>query len=81
MDEHIEKMWRMVKVVRNLEDSPLAWKLTEPFIEALEAFLKVKRPGVLNLNFLDAGIDMTTSKDVLIGYKMHYEFDLFSELI
>lgn len=77
-ENRIEQMWQMVKLVRETKDVPLNWKLTEPFLQAVQDFLGLKnRIEVLNTSFLDASIDGTQYADTLIGYYAHYDFSIF----
>lgn len=77
-ESHIEQMWQMVKLVHELQDRPVQWKLTEPFLQALQDFLHIPdRREMFLMKFMDAAIDGTTCADTLIGYCTHYDFNLF----
>ena len=77
-EDRIELMWKMCRLVREMNDVPMLWKLTEPFLEAVSIFLGLtERKEVLRTRFLDAGIDSTTKEDTLIGGYTHYDFKVF----
>ena len=77
-EDRIEVMWQMVRLVREMRDTPMVWKLTDPYLEAVAQFLSLQHiSDVLCSTFLDASIDKTTKKDSLIATNHHYDFELF----
>lgn len=70
-------MWKMVRLVREVEDKPRVWKLDTPYVQAVATFLGERElENVLCQQFLDADLDWTTTAPALICRKATYPFSL-----
>lgn len=78
-DKNIEMMWSCMKMVRTFHDSPLIWKVTNPFIESIAKFWNIQEfDKVLELKFLDTSIDVTSRDPVLICEQAVYPIELLN---
>ena len=78
-DDNIELFWKMYRLVRELNDSPMMWKLNDALLESLSAFLFVEDMNiVLTMTFMDASIDRTSKPPALLCSDNTYPFTLVS---
>lgn len=79
-DDNIELFWKMYRLVRKLNDSPIMWKLNDSLLESLAAFLSVEDINiVLTMTFMDASVDKTSKPPALLCYDSTYPFELVSQ--
>jgi len=75
-DEYISKLWNVMCMVRSMPNNPLLWKLTNPFVDAIAKFYHIDDYNkILCLTFLDASIDITSQKSILICEAGAYPVD------
>jgi len=66
-EQRINAMWRLICVVRQSQDIPQIWKLTDPYLSAIADFLRSPSiDDLFQISFLDASIDQTSHADSLI---------------
>jgi hypothetical protein len=76
-DQNIEMLWSCMCLVRSFKDFPLVWKLNLKFLESIANYCNIKEMDhLLQQKFLDASLDMTSKKSVLICEKETYPVDL-----
>jgi hypothetical protein len=76
-DDNIELFWKMYRLVRELNDSPMMWKLNDTLLDSLAAFLFVEDVDVvLTMTFMDASIDKTSKPPALLCSSNTYPFAL-----
>jgi hypothetical protein len=76
-DDHIELFWKMYRLVRELNDSPIMWKLDDTLLNSLAAFLFIEDTDiVLTMTFMDASIDKTSKPPALLCSANTYPFAL-----
>lgn len=78
-DDNIELFWKMYRLVHELKDKPMIWKLSDPLLDSLANFLLVDDVDViLTMTFLDASIDKTSKPSALLCVENTYPFALVS---
>lgn len=78
-DDNIELFWKMYRLVRELNDSPMMWKLNDALLDSLAAFLLKDTNVVLTMTFMDASIDLTSKPPALLCLENTYPFALVSD--
>lgn len=64
-------------MARAMPDNPMIWKLTDPFLDAICKFCNIEEhEKVLSLTFLDASVDITSTRPILICETASYPVDL-----
>jgi len=78
-DDNIELFWKMYRLVRELNDSPMIWKLNDTLLDSLAHFLFIEDTEVvLTMTFMDASIDKTSKPPALLCTSNTYPFALVS---
>lgn len=75
--DRVQLLWKLFCFARYANDVPEVWKLTKPFLTELQLFLQV--PDVdelLSMQFLNAGIDMTSVQPRLVACSKVYSLSL-----
>lgn len=78
-EDRIEFLWKMVRLAREAQDRPMAWKLTEPYLVAVGQFLMITDVELLvaRSSFLDASLDSTSCDPRLVCEVATYPFSIF----
>ncbi|MBS1722425.1 MAG: hypothetical protein JSS66_05400 [Armatimonadetes bacterium] len=75
--DSIELFWKMYRLVHELHDHPVVWKLDTALLEHLAHFLCADSiEVVLTMNFLDASVDRTSKAPALLCVEQTYPFSL-----
>lgn len=74
--DNMELFWKMYRLVHELHDSPIMWKLDESLIKVLSDFLSISTDSILTMNFMDASIDYTSKPPALLCAENTYPFTL-----
>lgn len=79
-DDDIELFWKMYRLVRELNDNPMMWKLNDALLDSLAAFLFIDNTElILTMTFMDASIDKTSKPPALLCSNHTYPFSLVSQ--
>jgi hypothetical protein len=71
--DHIATLWRLMRMVREIGDAPELWKLSDPWLEAIERYMHVDaRTQLFSITFLDTRIDATSNDPSLICVRATY---------
>jgi hypothetical protein len=74
-ERRIEMLWRMFRLVREVDDEPQLWKLDHAYAEAVCRFKNIQsHEALIQATFLDVSIDLTTCHPSIIGANGFYPF-------
>lgn len=78
-EDHISMLWNMMRMIRELNEVPQLWKLTDPFLDSIADFMHLEpKNKIFTVTFLDTNIDVTTSNPVLICANTTYPLEIIS---
>ena len=66
-EDKINLLWKLYRLVRELNEKPLIWKLTDPFLDAIGQFFhESAHDALVGKTFLDSPVDQTSMDPRLI---------------